>query len=306
MAQASPKKRYTTEEEVVAPYCQSDGLLVYQPATILRCMTLREAKQAAYLVQFQTDTGKKLTQEWFFESSLKDKALAQYEVETILGARAHSTRCSITNRSCNRENGKSCTVYFEYKVKWEGYAASNNSWEPDVGIGKYSDAVLQYWLGVQSHDAKLYNKMVPPNLRSKVTKYGKSGKEESAEDSDGDDEEEDSEDEEGDEEKKAAKAGGGGNAAAKKGDGKDEEGDEEKKATKASGGGNAAAKKGDGKDEEVDENKGTDAAAKAKTTSKTNKRAAKPTAAPAAKAKRAKPSRGASARTSPRRSQKKK
>ena len=115
------KKKYATEEEVTAPYCEANGLLVYQPAKILKCVQISAAKQYAYLVQFETDTGEALTKEWFFESSLKDKSEAQFVVEKIVGARKHKPMCNVKNTKCNRDKGVPCTVYHEYQVKWEGY-----------------------------------------------------------------------------------------------------------------------------------------------------------------------------------------
>jgi hypothetical protein len=174
MAQAQLKKKYVTAEEVVAPYCQADGTLVYQPAKILKCVQIRAAKQHAYHVQFQMDTGEALTQDWFFESALKDKEEGQFAFEKIVGARRHKSTCNVKNRRCNRDTGTPCNVYFEYKVKWEDYDESKNSWEADDNVGMYSDLVLQYWADVCANNPKLLKKMnLPPVLRSRVKKYAR-------------------------------------------------------------------------------------------------------------------------------------
>jgi hypothetical protein len=199
MAQAQLKKKYVTAEEVVAPYCQADGTLVYQPAKILKCVQIRAAKQHAYHVQFQMDTGEALTQDWFFESALKDKEEGQFAFEKIVGARRHKSTCNVKNRRCNRDTGTPCNVYFEYKVKWEDYDESKNSWEADDNVGMYSDLVLQYWADVCANNPKLLKKMnLPPALRSRVKKYAEDNAEERDSELDGEDEDEDEGDDGGD------------------------------------------------------------------------------------------------------------
>ena len=67
---------------------------------------------------------------------------------------------------CSRRVGRSQHAKLESLVKWLGYGAKHNTWDPELHVQNAPDRLADYWTALQPRDLS-----VPASRATKAIKY---------------------------------------------------------------------------------------------------------------------------------------